>query len=157
MQAGSVPTGTGRFGLACFFLGIFAVTCFKIKIGANKNEVTEKANLKTWEIGLFCLLVRRITDLATAVAGGRDGGRCDPTDDPEQLGGVRDRPGIRIEGQPSSPPQSGGLRRVKSPATTVDKAWSVGLLANLELAERPSDPPAAELTGLDLSGSFVLG
>ena len=78
-----------------------------------------------------------------AVAGGRDGGRCDPTDDPEQLGGVRDRPGIRIEGQ--------------APATTVDKAWSVGLLANLELAERPYDPPAADLTGLDLSGSFVSG
>jgi len=33
-----------------------------------------------------------------------------------------------------------------------DHAWSVGLLANLELAEWPSDPPATEATGINFPG-----
>jgi len=33
-----------------------------------------------------------------------------------------------------------------------DHAWSVGLLANLELAEWPSDPQAAQQTGLNFPG-----
>ena len=36
-----------------------------------------------------------------------------------------------------------------------DHAWSVGLLANLELAEWPSDPPAAQPTELNFSGTVA--